>query len=133
MLTINNQSDYALVLVSNLMGKDNYVSLSNLVEETNLPQRFLARIAAQLVKKEVLISREGKVGGYKLSKKFQNMSLYKFLAIFEGDLLFAKCLDENYDCRFEDICTHKGIMKNKINRILEKNLDAIKVVNLFKK
>lgn len=133
MLTINNQSDYALLLVSSLMGKDNYIPLSDLVEKTNLPHRFLARIAAQLVKKGVLSSREGKVGGYKLSNKFRNMNLYNFLTIFEGDLLFAKCLDKNYECRFEDLCAHKDLMKGKINKILEKNLSEIKVTSLFKK
>ena len=80
MFTISNKSDYGLILLSQLADKTEYISLKHLVESTNLPPRFIARIAAELVHHGVLISREGKVGGYKLVKSLNNISLYDYLS-----------------------------------------------------
>jgi Rrf2 family protein len=79
MLVINKQTDYAILFISNLRQKKDFVPLSEIVEKTKLPQRFLARIAAQLVKNQIITSREGKVGGYKLSINLNKLSLYDFL------------------------------------------------------
>ena len=60
MLAITKQSDYGLILISFIYKKNRIVKLSELIEETELPRRFLARIAAELTKSKLLISKEGK-------------------------------------------------------------------------
>lgn len=132
MLNITNQSDYGILFISYLLKKDNYVPLSELIKETKLPPRFLARIAAQLVKKNIVKSREGKVGGYKLSKKVATMSLYDYLKIFEGDLTLAKCQETSYDCPWEQMCRHKSFLRHKLNGLLTKELKKQRLVNIFK-
>lgn len=133
MLTINNQSDYALVLISYLTDKTDFVPLSLLVKTTGLPQRFLARIASELTHEGVLESREGKVGGYKLSKKFNDINLFQFLEIFEDELRFSKCADPEYKCRFEEVCRHNDFFRSKISSVLESTLTKIKVSAMFSK
>ena len=82
MLTITKQSDYGILLISSIYKKNKLVNLSELIKETKLPKRFLARIAADLVKSKLLISREGKNGGYLISENIKTISLYDYLKIF---------------------------------------------------
>ncbi|VVA43351.1 conserved hypothetical protein [Candidatus Roizmanbacteria bacterium] len=132
MLSITKQSDYGLILISFVYKKKGLVKLSELIKETKLPQRFLARIAAELVKNGLLVSKEGKNGGYLATPKIKNISLYDYLTIFENDVIVSSCVDENFDCKFEKICNHKDFIKKRLNVVLTKELKKIKLLELIK-
>lgn len=127
MFTISNQSDYGLIILSYLQKKKEFISLGELVEHTHLPQRFLARIAATLVNKGFLKSKEGRVGGYKLAKNLKETNLYEFLKVFEGDITTTKCGVEEYECKFEEICEHKDALRTKVNGIVKGQLERVKL------
>lgn len=131
MLNITKQSDYGLILTSFIYKKNSLVKLSELIEETKLPQRFLARIAAELVKNKLLISKEGKNGGYLITAKIKSISLYDYLTIFENDVIVSSCVDKNFDCKFEKICNHKDFIKKRLNVVLIKELKKIKLLELL--
>lgn len=132
MLSITKQSDYGLVLLSFVYKKNRLVKLSELIEETKLPKRFLARIAAELAKQGLLTSKEGKTGGYTFSPKLKNISLYDYLNIFEKDVMVSHCVDPDYKCDYEKICMHKDFIKNRLNVVLISELKKIKLLELFK-
>jgi len=132
MLNITKQSDYGLILISFIYKKNGLVKLSELIKETKLPQRFLARIAAELVKNKLLISKEGKSGGYLVTQKIKSISLYDYLIIFENDVIVSSCVDQNFDCKFEKICNHKDFIKKRLNVVLTKELKKIKLLELIK-
>jgi len=125
MLTLNKQSDYGLIILNKLAKEKKIVPLSRLVEETKLPPRFLARIAAVLVKKKLLISREGREGGYILSSQIDTLSLYDYLSIFEKNLTFIKCLTTKKKCKYDAVCCHKSNIKTKLNDIVLNQLKKI--------
>lgn len=131
MLTLNKQSDYALIIVSQLLGKDEFIPLSELVANTNLPKRFLARIAATLVNRKLLLSREGRVGGYKLAPQIMDISLFDFLHIFERQLNFLDCMTHNYKCKYEKVCKHRHAIRTKLNDIVLNELKKTKLMDLF--
>ncbi|MEK7495725.1 MAG: Rrf2 family transcriptional regulator [Patescibacteria group bacterium] len=131
MLAITKQSDYGLILISFVYKKNGLVRLSELIEATKLPQRFLARIAAELVKNNLLISKEGKSGGYIISSKIKKISLYDYLTIFENDIIVSSCVDKDFDCKFEKICNHKDFIKKRLNIVLTKELKKIKLLQLI--
>lgn len=132
MLNITKQSDYGILFVSYLHKKKDYVPLSSLIKETGLPYRFLARIAAELVRNKIVESKEGKVGGYKLSHNIYKTSLYDFLKIFEGDLALSKCcVDPDYRCNWYDSCIHKSFFRNTLTKILTNDLKKYKLTSLF--
>jgi len=132
MLAITKQSDYGLIMISFIYKKNRIVKLSELIKETKLPQRFLARIAAELTKKGFFVSREGKTGGYSISPKINNVSLYNYLKIFEKDVVVCDCMDESYKCKFEDICHHRSFIKKRLNMVLIDELKKIKLLQLIK-
>ncbi len=131
MLTISNQSDYGILFISSLINQNGYVPLSQIVKRMRFPARFLARIAAQLVKNKIVISREGKAGGYKLTKKIETMSLYDYLKIFEGDLRFSKCNNLKYQCRWEKMCRHKSFFQHHLRKVVISSLKQFKLKDLF--
>jgi len=131
MLAITKQSDYGLILISFVYKKKGLVKLSELIKETKLPQRFLARIAAELTKHGLLISKEGKSGGYIISPKVKKISLYEYLTIFENDVVVSSCVDDDFDCKFEKICNHKDFIKKKLSVVLTKELKKIKLLQLI--
>jgi len=133
MLTITKQSDYALLFISKLIEKKDYISLSELVKDTKLPQRFLARIAAVLVSHKIVESREGKMGGYQLTANLKKTSLYDFLKIFEKDVAICKCSDDHESCQYSDICLHHHFLEGKLNKILVAQLKKVSLSELFHK
>lgn len=127
MLKISKQSDYGLVLLSYLKDKKEYTSLSEVVKETNLPLRFLARIASILKKNGILESIEGKTGGYKITSKIKKLTVYDYLKIFEKNLFLTSCSKENYKCPYEEICQHKDFFKNKLKNLIINDLKKYKL------
>ncbi|MBI5127659.1 Rrf2 family transcriptional regulator [Candidatus Roizmanbacteria bacterium] len=132
MLSITSQSDYGIMLISYLRGKKDFIPLSQLLNQLDLPKRFLARIAALLVKAGILESREGKVGGYRLTKKAKNLNLYDYLKVFEGELAFVKCQDPDYDCPRQGYCMHKDFFKHSLTNVLSKELKKHKLLQIYK-
>lgn len=133
MFTMSNKSDYGLILLSQLKKEDKYVPMSVLVEKTDLPQRFIARIASDLVKHGVLKSKEGKVGGYKLAKTLDQVQFLDFLKIFEKNICIVKCNDEEYKCRYEKICMHKSYLNNFLVSVFKKQFKDVTLEDVFNK
>lgn len=132
MLTLSKQSDYALIILSQLRERSDFIPLSELIEHTNLPQRFLARIAARLVSEKLLISREGRVGGYKLAPVADKINLHDFLRIFEKRLDFLECLDgKKTKCKYEKVCKHRHGVREKLNNVVMAQLKRTRLMELF--
>ena len=132
MFHINKQTDYALVTIAYLRDKKGYIPLSDLISETNMPQRFLARIMAELVRHKILESKEGKTGGYKLIRDPKNISLYGFLKIFDEDLNMVGCADPTYKCSCSSFCHHKRFFKENLTSLLTDQLKRWTVADAFK-
>lgn len=131
MLVISKQSDYGIILLSYLYKKNSLVNLSTLIKETKLPRRFLARIAAELVKNKLLISREGINGGYLITKKISKISLYDYLAIFNDQIISCRCDKESYRCRFTELCRHRNLLKRHLDKTISFELKKIKLIQLI--
>ena len=130
MFNLPKQADYGLIILSLLIKQDKQTPLSSLIKTTKLPQRFLARIAATLVHSGLLKSKEGRVGGYIITKKINSISLYEYLKIFSGDVNFCSCKTDS--CEYEAICQHKNFLQKKLNQLITARLKKVKLLELFK-
>jgi len=131
MLKISKKTDYGLLIIAKLLKADGYVPLTKLVEHTKLPPRFLARISAVLARHGVLLSREGRVGGYKLGKRYSEMSVYDFFSIFEKNMFMTSCQKKGYKCAFEDICQHNHTIQEKLQDVILEDLKRVSLSALF--
>jgi len=131
MFTITNQADYGLIVLSYLSKRKEKTSLKKIIDETKLPPRFVARITSQLVKEKLLISEEGRTGGYLLSPRINSLNLYDYLRAFNKKVKLSKCVESGYDCKFEKICHHQKYLSTTLNRIIIRELKLTKLVNIF--
>jgi Rrf2 family protein len=131
MFKIGSQSDYGLLIVSYLRDKEGYTPMSKLTRTMKLPKRYLARIASTMAKHNIIESREGKIGGYRLGKKARSMSLYEYLRIFGGEMCLVKCQNPSYSCPHRDICQHKDFFKTSLTPALLKQLKKQKLLQIF--
>mgnify|MGYP000200465262 CR=1 FL=1 len=128
MFTINKKIDYSLVFLSNLGSQKKLVSLSEVAKKTNLPPRFLARIASLLAKNGMIKSFEGKNGGYQLADKVFKTNLYDYLLIFEKKLSFLPCYSQ---CRCQKSCHHKDFLQEKMDKVFINALKKIKIKDIL--
>ncbi len=125
MLKLSKQSDYALIILSELSREKKQLSLSDLISRTHLPKRFLARIASILTNNDILKSKEGKEGGYTITSKAFRISLYEFLQLFETHLDFIHC--SATECAFETVCKHKKKIQTKLSKIVIGRLKQVQL------
>ena len=106
---LTKRADYALALLALLskkpMGKR--VSLSDM-ERLGMPRAFMAQIAKDLVSGGILLSKEGKGGGYSLSGEPGEITVKEALEVLEGEVLPVDC----NDCEASEDCNQKGFMAN---------------------
>lgn len=132
MFTISNQSDYAMLLLEYLAGKKSPVSISKIVENLRLPRRYLARIAAKLGQGGILASKEGVKGGHKLAKPLAKIKVLEILRIFENDLRFIKCADDDYQCQFEKFCQHSAFWKDRLKQEFITQIEKLTLAEIIK-
>lgn len=104
---LTKRADYALALLALLSKKPRKerVSLSEM-ETLGMPRAFMAQIAKDLVVGGILVSKEGKGGGYSLANEPGEITVKKALEVLEGEVLPADCSG----CEVSGKCEQKSFM-----------------------
>ena len=127
MITISKKVEYSIILIGFLARKKGEtVSLGEVSKKLRLPYRFLGQLASALRSANIIISKEGKSGGYSLAADWQKKSLYELLEALGENKHMVKCLDENSLCARVGNCEIKGIW-GKIENVFMKELKNIKL------
>jgi len=112
MFKISTKGDYGLLLLSALAkkaGNNVYVSLGEIAKEQNLSLAYLSQIIAPLKRAGLVVSREGKTGGYKLAKPAGEITMMKVLETLEGPVIPVKCCNiKGAKCGIESQCAVKS-------------------------
>lgn len=116
MLKISREVDLGLLLMTELCRKKS-LSLSEWARERKLPYRFLSKIAGKLKQAGLIESREGREGGYFLTKKIKVGEIFKAI---EGEKGVVACL-RGQPCIAKKFCQQRKILF-KLNQTLEKQL-----------
>lgn len=133
MLKIHKETDYALIAMHYFSESKEFVPLSRLIHDTKMPQRFLARITARLTAAGILLSKEGRTGGYKLLKTLDSISLYEFLKIFEGGLHIVSCESPSHECICDTVCKHKEFFGEKLREKIISQFEVLTLADVFSK
>jgi Rrf2 family protein len=130
MITISKKVEYSIILVSYLAKhKEETVSLSEVAKKISLPYRFLGQLAGALKNGGLVDSREGKSGGYNLSRGWEKKSLYDLLEALGENKHMVKCLAGKVVCERAEDCELRGVW-SKIEGSLTKELKLIKLSDL---
>lgn len=120
MITISKRIEYSIIFIAYL-AKNNgkTLSLNKVSKKLLLPYRFLGQLAMALRGAGIIESREGKSGGYYLSRGWDSKSLYDLLEALGENKHMVRCLaDGNKMCIREDKCRIKRVWSKLETRLI---------------
>jgi len=93
MITIPKKVEYSIIFLSYLSKNPNEtISLKQASKKLLLPYSFLSKLATSLTNGGLIVSQEGKSGGYKLAPNWSQKSFYDLLEILDENKAMVSCL-----------------------------------------
>ncbi len=123
---ISNKCKYAikaLQYIANNSGDGKSIMSSEIAAQENIPKKFLEAILHQLKNNQILSSKRGAHGGYKLLKDPADITLTEVMRIIDGPIALLPCVSLNYyescgECD-EKKCKIRGVFEEVRDRTLE--------------
>lgn len=84
--------------------QDEYVTVTNLSDEIDVPKEFLAKIFQKLAKHGILESRRGRGGGFRLSRPPGDINIYEIVELIDGPDPMSGCIFDGKTCHPDDPC-----------------------------
>ena len=105
----------ALLYLADNQSEDRSIFSTEIAEKENIPQKFLETILRELRNFQLLQSKRGKTGGYKLLKKPSDIKLAELMRMMDGPIALLPCVSLNYyascdECN-ETTCTIKPVFE----------------------
>ncbi len=110
----------ALTVLGERYGPD-VVRIQAISQEQNIPKRFLEQILFDLKSAQIVESRRGVAGGYRLAVPPDKIPLAKVIRHLEGALAPVGCISQ----QFYEKCTCPDEMKCPLRSIMKEVRDAI--------
>ena len=132
MKLMTRHTDYAVraLLVLERNG-DRYLSTRKIAEQEGIPYQFLRRILGELIKNDLVESREGTGGGFRLTADPVEIRIVDLIRIFQGDFSILECLVGGNPCPNRDTCViRQEIIR--IEKIVKDELGGITIASLSK-
>lgn len=91
------------------------IQISEISKAEHISRKFLENILLTLRKNGFLESKQGKYGGYYLSKSPKDIKITSIMRILEGPIAMVPCVSLNYyqtcdDCKDEETCSISSLM-----------------------
>ena len=130
MLRINRMSDYGMLILGDLaLRKDAYVSATDIASSTHIALPTVQKLLKKLHKKELVISKQGPLGGYALHDSAKFTSVAMIIQALEGDLSLTQCTSKEIKCAIESSC-QIGDAWHVINRTIISALEKLTLMDL---
>lgn len=119
------KTEYGIMMMSLLadVAKGGLVSV-RAMQENGLPRSFLVKIARDLIKAKLIMAKEGRGGGYSLTRDPNTITLKEVVEAIEGQVATVSCLLHGAKkCPLADHCPHRtmmGKLTEEIGSILSK-------------
>lgn len=97
---------------------ENGIYQKNIADNQEISNKYLDHIIHALKVSE-LIYRKGKKGGYALTRKPDQITLYDINNAFEPGICVIECLNKTVNCPRENECTARGFWSNLNNIIID--------------
>ena len=105
----------ALLYLADNQSEKRSIFSTEIAENENIPQKFLETILRELRNFQLLQSKRGKTGGYRLLKKPSEIKLAELMRMMDGPIALLPCVSLNYyascdECN-EMTCTIKPVFE----------------------
>jgi Rrf2 family protein len=99
MAIVTRETDYAFRALARLARSEEFLSVSALAEEADVPPVFLRKIMQRLHAAGIVESRQGPFGGYQLALPAKEVNLLDVLETVQGPIVMNECFGEPEVCR----------------------------------
>jgi Rrf2 family protein len=106
-LTLTRRGDYAVraaLCLAGLHDRGGYVKIREVSTAMHLPVSYTPQVLKLLANAGLVEARAGRGGGYRLTRRPQDVSLLEVVEAAEGPLAPERCILRGGPCRWEDAC-----------------------------
>jgi Rrf2 family transcriptional regulator, nitric oxide-sensitive transcriptional repressor len=108
--------------------KDKLAQAVDISTGLNVSPSYLVKILKCLAKEDILTSKRGKCGGFRLAKPANEIQLSKIISAVEGDAIEYCCMKDDRNCDHSRCPIHK--VMNEASRAASAVLDKITIQDL---
>lgn len=128
-MEITTKGRYAVRIMADLARSgQEFVSLSDIAERQQISIKYLEKIIAMLSKAKLVDSQRGASGGYKLSKKSEDINVKQILDATGDSIKVSTCV-VGEGCPKADKCDTIGVW-NTLNGIINSYLQSVTLKDL---
>jgi Rrf2 family protein len=114
MKVLTKNTDYAIrALLALAAKKGTYVSAKAIASEQGMPYQFLRRLLQELLRNNLIVSKEGVQGGFMLEKDPDEIGVTQLIEIFQGKVQVSECMFRKQICSNRARC----VLRHEIMRI----------------
>lgn len=106
-MTLSKRGDYVMrsaIALARAFDSGAPRKIREVVADTELPRTFASQILADLVRAGLAVSKAGRDGGYRLSRRPEDISVLEVVEAAEGPLRAERCALGDGPCRWETVC-----------------------------
>ena len=123
-------SDYGMLILGDLaLRKEAYVSATDIASSTHIALPTVQKLLKKLHQKELVLSKQGPLGGYALHDSAKFTSVAMIIQALEGDLSLTQCTSKEIKCAIESSC-QIGDAWHVINRTIISALENLTLLDL---
>ena len=130
MLRFTKRADYGLMAIHYIAVNDGFgaVSAKRIAEEFTIPPELMAKILQRLAKQRLIVSSNGRKGGYVLARRPTEITVGQVIRALEGPINIVSCL-EDADCPQMEKCNLRRPV-HKIQAAITQVLDTMSLAEL---
>ena len=121
LMQIPRRVDYGLRAVIYLADQqpEKCSSIAEIAKHQGVPRKFLEKIIQDLVRRGLIKSKRGSMGGYMLARPAEAISFRDVIEAIEGPIFVNACLDHELGCDQIPRCTMIGVWTEVQRNIME--------------
>ncbi|QRN86460.1 Rrf2 family transcriptional regulator [Clostridia bacterium] len=98
----------AMVELGRAFEDQEYISLKSVSQNQNIPENYLERLLAKMRKADLVATRRGTQGGYRLTKSPKEISVLEILQAVDESLYLVECTEDTTSCpQYESCPSHR--------------------------
>jgi Rrf2 family transcriptional regulator, cysteine metabolism repressor len=114
MKVLTKNTDYAIrALLALAARKGSYVSAKSIATEHDIPYQFLRGLLQEMIRHDLIVSKEGVQGGFMMKKEPDTISVTQLIEIFQGKVQVSECMFRKQICSNRARC----VLRHEIMRI----------------
>lgn len=118
-MQVTRAGEYALMGARYLAlkGPDALVMIEEISEHEGVPRSFLAKIFQALHKADIVASRRGMGGGFKLARPPEQITILQIIEAVEGRIAFQRCMEDPSGCSKSKDCMVSKVLAKAQNQM----------------